>query len=322
MYQDTRQLLKTTDLSFYTPEISRFEEKLKLRKLAGSTFNNYVSCLKIFLAWCVLTLSSKPADRISYDDFRAFLHFLDSGELEPRTINVYIAALKQFRYLVQGEGWNRYEIQFMKYDRKLPNVPSPQQASAIVEASRFCDLRIHLLICLLLSTGIRISEACSLTYGDLIRDKLLIHIRPGKGRSDRYVPLLEELLKVFESYCRKTIQACQKAGLPIPDKNSVIFRRADGITPANPNYLRRDFGKALKEAWSVKEHFTPHSCRHFFALQVYLQKKDLILVKELLGHHTLNATEVYLRLAAAQGLVQDGYTNPLILCLEQGEKHE
>ena len=75
-------------------------------------------------------------------------------------------------------------------------------------------------------------------------------------------------------------------------------------------------------AYFVKEHFTPHSCRHFFALQVYLQKKDLILVKELLGHRSLNATEVYLRLAAAQGFVQDGYTNPLQLCVEQGKHDE
>ncbi|MBP5169583.1 MAG: tyrosine-type recombinase/integrase [Oscillospiraceae bacterium] len=322
MNQETRQQLKAIDLSVYNAEITQFEERLKLRNLATSTFTNYLACLKIFLAWCILALSSKPADRISYDDFRAFLRFLNSGDLEPRTINVYIATLKQFRYLIQGEGWNRYEIQFLRYDQTLPKIPSPQQALAIIEGSRVCHLRTHLLVCLLFSTGIRISEACALTYGDLIRDKLLIHIRPGKGRSDRYVPLLVQLLKVFEAYCRETIQACQKAGLAGLNKDSVIFRMDDGITPANTNFLRRDFAKALSNAWSVKEHFTPHSCRHFFALQIYLQKKDLILVKELLGHRFLNATEVYLRLAAAQGLIQDGYTNPLLLCLEQREQHE
>ena len=322
MNQETRQHLKTVDLSVYNAEITQFEERLKLRNLARSTFVNYLACLKIFLAWCVLTLSSKPADRINYDDFRSFLHFLSTDDLEPRTINVYIATLKQFRYLIQGEGWNRYEIQFLRYDQTLPKVPGTQQAQAIIRGSRLCNLRTYLLVCLLFSTGIRISEACALTYGDLIRDKLLIHIHPGKGRSDRYVPLLAELLKVFEAYCRETIQACQKAGLSGLNKDSVIFRMNDGITPANTNFLRRDFAKALNNAITVKEHFTPHSCRHFFALQIYLQKKDLILVKELLGHRFLNATEVYLRLAAAQGMIQDGYTNPLLLCLEQRKQHE
>ena len=163
MNQETRQQLKTVNLSFYNTEIARFEERLKLRNLAKSTFVNYLACLKIFLAWCVLTLSSKPADRISYDDFRAFLHFLSADDLEPRTIHVYIATLKQFRYLIQGEAWNRYEIQFLRYDQTLPKVPSPQQAQAIIQGSRLCNLHTHLLVCLLLSTGIRISEACALT---------------------------------------------------------------------------------------------------------------------------------------------------------------
>ncbi len=49
MYPKTRQELTTTDLTVYTPEISKFEEKLKLRNLAKSTLNNDISCLKIFL---------------------------------------------------------------------------------------------------------------------------------------------------------------------------------------------------------------------------------------------------------------------------------
>ncbi len=321
MYLETRKQLRTTDLSVYTQEISRFEEKLKLRNLARSTFNNYMSCLKIFLAWCILTLSSKPSDRISYDDFRTFIHFLESGELKPRTINVYIASLKQFRYLVQGEGWNRYEIQFKKYDRTLPNVPSVEQARAINAGAE--TLLEKLLIAILLSTGIRISEACALTFGDIRRDRKSLYIRPGKGRSDRYVPLTDEVLSLLETYCREAMKHTRWSYPPVHiTKESAVFRFYDYETPANTNFLRWVFNTVVKRVFVGKEKFTPHSCRHFFALQVYLQKRDLILVKELLGHRSLSATEVYLRLAAAQGFIQEGYTNPLHLCLNQGEKHE
>lgn len=322
MSSETRKKLKTVDITCYSSVIQTFADRLRLRNLSAGTLQNYISNLKIFLAWCVLFLTSKKADLLDYDDFRLFIAYLDQEQLEPRTINVYIASLKKFRYYVQQKSWNNYEITFKKYNQKLPKVPSLQQALALVRGSQSCPLRTHLLVCLLLSTGMRISEACSLTYGDLNRNQLLIYIRPGKGRSDRYVPLLPKILIMFEEYCRKTIQACQNAGLPTPGKDSIIFRMDDGITPANCNFLRRDFNKALEMAYFVKEHFTPHSCRHFFALQVYLQKKDLILVKELLGHRSLNATEVYLRLAAAQGFVQDGYTNPLQLCVEQGKHDE
>ena len=63
--------------------------------------------------------------------------------------------------------------------------------------------------------------------------------------------------------------------------------------------------------------YTPHSCRHYFALQIYLQKRDLLLVKELLGHKSLNATEVYLQLAAVPVMKQENYVNPLTLALSE-----
>lgn len=320
MYQDTRKQLKTVDISCYSKELATFQEKLKFRELAASTISNYLSNLKIILAWVVMFLSSKPADRISYDDFRMFLEFLTSGDLKPRSVNVYIATMKQFRYLIQCEDWNRYEIQFKKYDQTLPNVPSVEQARAITRGTE--TLLEKLLIAILLSTGVRISEACALTFGDILRDRKLIYIRPGKGRSDRYVPLTDEVLIILEAYCREVMQSARCSNPPVRiTKESVIFRFNDNEKPANPNFLRRVFSKVVNRAFSGKEKFTPHCCRHYFALQVYLQKKDLILVKELLGHHSLNATEVYLRLAAAMGLAQEGYTNPLVLCLNQGDCH-
>lgn len=320
MYQETRKQLKTVDISCYNKELATFQEKLKFRELAASTVKNYLSNLKSILAWVVMFLASKPADQISYDDFRKFLEFLTSGDLKPRSVNVYIATMKQFRYLIQGEDWNRYEIQFKKYDHNLPNVPSVEQARAITKGTE--TLLEKLLIAILLSTGIRISEACALTFGDIQRDKKLIYIRPGKGRSDRYVPLTDEVLIILEAYCREVMKYIRWSYPPIRiTRESVIFRFYDYERPANPNFLRRVFGKVVYRAFAGKEKFTPHCCRHFFALQVYLQKKDLILVKELLGHHSLNATEVYLKLAAAMGLTQDGYTNPLALCLNQGEHH-
>ena len=97
MPSDTRKKLRTVDITCYLSVIQTFLERLKFRNLKDKTLQNYVACLKIFLAWCVVFLSSKSADLLDYDDFRLFLGFLDMEKLEPRTINVYIATLKQFR---------------------------------------------------------------------------------------------------------------------------------------------------------------------------------------------------------------------------------
>ena len=309
---DIRKSLTTVDISQYDSVIETFSKRLEARNLAESTAFSYIGCLKIFFAWCVLYLASKAAMALDYEDFRAFIAFLEQDGLMPRTINVYIAALKQFRHFIQKESWSRYEITFKKYDRKLPRVPSTEQAGQLVDA---CSTNLEfLLIMLLLSTGMRISEVCALTYSDIERDDRQIYVHPGKGRSDRHVPLDDLVLEALIAYCKETIELCREAGEPIPTKDSPIFRFKDGIRPANTNFLSRAFKSINSRAFNGSHNFTPHSCRHYFALQVYLQKYDLMLVMNLLGHRSLNATEVYLRLASAMSLRKDGYINPLHLC--------
>lgn len=312
MPTETRKKLRTVDISYYASVIQTFSERLSFRNLAKKTCQNYVSCLKIFFAWCVVFLAAKEANLLDYDDFRLFLGFLDMEKLEPRTINVYIATLKQFRYYFQQKDWSRYEITFRKYDRTLPCVPSVEQAAKILVV---CNTLLEVaLVKLLFSTGVRISEACGLTFSDIRRDKKQIYIRPGKGRSDRYVPLDDSALLALESYCHERFALCRTSNSPLPDGSCSVFCFGDGIKPANANFLRRVFKNVVKRTDLSSFHFTPHSCRHYFALQIYLQKKNLMLVKELLGHRTLNATEVYLRLAAPAVFQDEGYTNPLTLC--------
>lgn len=316
MSSETRKKLRTVDIACYSTVIQTFSQRLAYRNLKEKTRENYVSCLKIFFAWCVVFLASKEAEALDYGDFRLFLGFLDTEKLEPRTINVYIATLKQFRYYIQQKSWNRYEITFRKYDQKLPRVPSVEQASMILAA---CNTRLETaLVKLLFSTGIRISEACALTFGDIRRDKKQIYICPSKGRSDRYVPLDDSALLALEAYCRERYALCRMRGISLPDKSCSVFCFKDGISPANVNFLRRVFKTVVHKAGLSGFNFTPHSCRHYFALQIYLQKKNLMLVKELLGHRTLNATEVYLRLAAPAVFQDEGYINPLVLCEKAG----
>lgn len=215
---------------------------------------------------------------------------------------------------IQKESWNKYEISFRRYDRLLPHVLSVEHAGSIVAA---CETTLEKsIVMLLLSTGIRLSESCALTFGDIWRDRKQIYIRPGKGRSDRYVPLNDSILEVLEQYWHERALICHDLGIPVPGKADRIFYFKDGVNPASNNFLRRVFKSVVKRAGLSVYRYTPHSCRHYFALQIYLQQKNLALVKELLGHRSLNATEVYLRLAAPDTFQNDGYINPLTLCMQ------
>ena len=70
MSSETRKKLRTVDISCYLAVIQTFSERLQYRNLKEKTRLNYVSCLKIFFAWCVVFLASKSADLLDYDDLR------------------------------------------------------------------------------------------------------------------------------------------------------------------------------------------------------------------------------------------------------------
>ena len=74
---DIRKTLTTVDISQYDSVIETYSERLKARNLAENTALSYIACLKIFFAWCVLYLASKAAMTLDYEDFRAFIAFLE-----------------------------------------------------------------------------------------------------------------------------------------------------------------------------------------------------------------------------------------------------
>lgn len=80
MPTDTRKQLRTVDITCYATVIQTFSERLSFRNLAEKTRQNYVSCLKIFFAWCVVFLASKEADLLDYDDFRLLLRARAGGQ--------------------------------------------------------------------------------------------------------------------------------------------------------------------------------------------------------------------------------------------------
>lgn len=80
MPTDTRKQLRTVDITCYATVIQTFSERLSFRDLAEKTRQNYVSCLKIFFAWCVVFLASKEADLLDYDDFRLLLRARAGGQ--------------------------------------------------------------------------------------------------------------------------------------------------------------------------------------------------------------------------------------------------
>jgi integrase/recombinase XerD len=128
---------------------------------------------------------------------------------------------------------------------------------------------------------LRISEACKLRPEDIDSARMLIHVRLGKGKKDRYVMLSERLLAMLREYWR---QARPEGGWFFPGRS-----KDQPLSGAAVN-------KALKAAAKrigLRKRITPHLLRHSFATHLHEGGADIRLIQVLLGHSSIRTTARY-----------------------------
>lgn len=256
---------------------------LDLRDLSINTRKNYHSSLKAYLNWLSETLAVSPEDA-TYDNIRTYLlHLKKNRKLSNHSINAHASTIRFFRIYILKQGWSQVEVPRMKYRTKLPFILSKEEALAFIDS--IPNLKHKAFIVLLYSSGLRISEVCSLRYEDIQRKNLRIFIRDTKNRSERYAMLSTSALDILTVYW-------QTHGKP----RGWLFpgRKPDShiVKDTGSVYIQRHLDR-LK--WNLP--VTAHTFRHSFATHLYEQGTDLVSIKNHLGHRSLNSTLLYVHLA-------------------------
>jgi len=153
---------------------------------------------------------------------------------------------------------------------------------------------------MLYATGLRVSEALALQIPDIDRERMLLRVRHGKGRKDRYVPLSQTLLDQLRRYWRFYRPACW------------LFPSTDPGRALTAGTVQKLCTQAARKAGLT---ITPHTLRHSFATHHLEAGTNLKTIQVLLGHRHLNTTSLYLHVAAqAPGQRRDTLD---LLALEQ-----
>ena len=152
------------------------------------------------------------------------------------------------------------------------------------------ERRLHTLVCLLLDTGLRISEALSLTKENVDLDNLAIKVF-GKGGKHRLVPISLELRKALWKWLQRTPGGVN--GFLFPTRNHTQ------ITVRNFSREFKAFGKRLAIS-GVR--MSPHTCRHTFACEYLRRGGNLEFLRRILGHSSILTTQKYLRSLGVQDL--------------------
>ncbi len=182
-----------------------------------------------------------------------------------------------------GKGWVVEHVHHPRGQKKLPTVLSVLEARQLLGV--VTNLKHRAILSTLYGTGIRLSELCTLRVSDIDSQRMVIHVRLGKGAKDRLVMLSPRLLDLLRKYWKEG----RPKGWLFPGRAP-----AGSISPAAVQRLC----KRSAQLAGISKDVHPHTLRHSFATHLLESGIDLRRIQFLLGHGSLKTTSVYLHVAA------------------------
>lgn len=267
--------------------LNTFREMISLRGLIDHTITSYSTYIRAYLIYLDTILQKKPED-ISWAELRDFVRFIKKDRnLSDRTINCCISQLRFFTMYVLHQKWDDTQLPMRKFDTFLPFVPTEEQVWTFI--STMPDLKQKTMVAIMYSSGLRIGEVCHLRYEDIDRKNMRIHIPHTKSRSDRYAILSKMALDLLTRYW---FSYHKPRGWLFPKQCKI-----DADKPIDTFFLSRHIHEHERRlGW--KESLTCHSFRHAFGTHLYENGTDLLTIKALLGHKSLNSTTIYVHLSS------------------------
>ncbi len=267
------------------------------KNLSTNTQRSYESDLKLFNQfWLQINNNDKKQEVLRRALERYFVS-LFYKKIDTSSVARKISCFKSFERFLRSVGLDvSFKLKRPRVDKKLPVYLSVDEVFYLLDTVKDSELpskkpiRDKTIFELLYASGMRCSELCSITMGNLDIENKVIKIT-GKGRKERMV--------LFGSKAQKRIKEYLKKERPKPlNLNEKLFvnYRTGPLDVRSVQRIIEMFRKFLKGGKKV----TPHKLRHSFATHMLNQGTDLRVVQELLGHQSLASTEKYTHVTSAQ----------------------
>jgi len=260
---------------------SEVTDSFKNRLLGNGKSRNTVKMYS-YIAEQFLEFIGYDRERINLESIEKFKEYLaiEKG-YSKSSIYLYVRALQSFVNYLEVNDIGR--LKAPKRPQKVPNYLVGEEVRAILKSCS--DIRERLIVELLVYTGIRVSELCSLRINDIDLNGRTIRIRSGKGDKDRIVVFSEEMLPDLRSYI-SMIRSRMKSEFLFPTSKS---KKISPVTVEK--IIRRIVARA-----GIQKKITPHTFRHTFATSLLRNGADLRTIQILLGHSSISTTQIYTHL--------------------------
>lgn len=211
------------------------------------------------------------------------VHLVDEKRASWCTLNQAVCALRFLYRYVLGKHWVIKHIHYARKERQLPVVLTHSELRRFFK--RVENFKHLAILMTAYSAGLRVSEVTTLRVSDIDSERMLIRVRSGKGRKERFVSLSDHLLKVLRRYYERH------------RPTAFLFPGRDESRPIQPVTIQHVCRHLALQA-GIRKKVTPHTLRHTYATHVLENGGDLRLLQELLGHRSLRTTSVYLHVSA------------------------
>jgi len=272
--------------------IQQFIDFLRFEKrYSQHTVRAYTDDLEQFFLFMDEMFGEKEVSSISVPVIRSWLAGLKENKISSRTINRKISSLKSFfKYLVRTgilEKTPMSGIMSPKSGKRLPVYVAEKDMELLTQHVEFPDnwqgKTDRLLINIFYQTGMRLTELVYLKNEQLDLNAALIKVH-GKGNKERIIPISERLVKDLRLYIKEKNETGRTG-----DETLLLNSRGKKLYPKYAYLAVRKY-LSLVTTLSKK---SPHVLRHSFATHLMNHGADLNSVKELLGHSSLAATQLY-----------------------------
>ena len=254
---------------------TKMVEEMRLRNFSPRTEQSYISAM----VGLVRHYRQSP-DQLTQEQIRCYLLHLKERGLSPSSRNVAISGMKFFYHQILGWDEQKLFLPPRKGSWRLPEVFSPKEVERLLCAHG--KLRDRCLLMTAYATGLRVSELVRLKVSDIDSERMMVKVEQGKGRKDRYTILSQRLLSELRLYWKQHRSP------------TWLFPNGKG-GPISVNYSQRIYNWAKQKA-GIEKGKGIHTLRHCFATHLLEAGVDLVTIKTLLGHNSLQSTQRYLQI--------------------------
>lgn len=262
------------------------------KRFSSHTVKSYRNDLLQFNSFLSENFPQLQIEQAKNSCVRAWVIHLMEFELNTRSVNRKLASLRSFYKFLKKKGICEDDqlqtFSALKVRKNLPVFVQEEHLGTLLNNFPFDDsfegIRDKLILELLYATGIRLSELLNLKFSDIDLYERNISVL-GKRKKERIIPFPKSIGLIIENYQRAKIKL-------FPDNrhdNLIVTNKGE---PGYPMFIYRIVKKYLDLIPAVEKK-SPHVLRHSFATHLLDKGADLNAIKELLGHSSLAATQVY-----------------------------